>query len=74
MHLRWTNAKGTVFETFEHSYETANPGPWSDAKGHCFPGSTMDPQAPQYAVPCKGPNAFVWGEQVISFFEAHPKP
>jgi hypothetical protein len=33
----------------------------------------MDPFAPQYAVPCKGPNAFTWGEQVIAFFEAHPK-
>ena len=72
-HTRWSNAKGTVFETFEHSYETVSPGPWDTAKGHCFPGSTMDPQAPQYAVPCKGPNAFTWGEQVISFFEAHPK-
>ena len=72
-HKRWTNAKGTVFETFEHSYETVSPGPWASARGHCFPGSAMDPQAPQYAVPCKGPNAFTWGEQVISFFEAHPK-
>jgi dienelactone hydrolase len=72
-HSRWTNAKGTVFESFEHSYETEPSGPFGDAKGHCFPGSTMDPFAPQYAVPCKLPNAFTWGEQVISFFEAHPK-
>lgn len=72
-HTRWSNAKGTVFESFEHSYETEPTGPWGDAKGHCFPGSTMDPFAPQYAVPCKLPNAFTWGEQVISFFEAHPK-
>ena len=73
-HRRWSNAKGTVLETYEHSYETVNPGPFSNAKGHCFPGSTMDPQAPQYAVPCKLPNAFTWGKQVIEFFEAHPKP
>jgi len=72
-HSRWTNAKGTVLETFEHSYETESTGPFGYAKGHCFPGSTMDPFAAQYAVPCKGPNAFTWGEQVISFFEAHPK-
>jgi poly(3-hydroxybutyrate) depolymerase len=72
-HRRWTNAKGTVLETFEHSYETVPGGPWASAKGHCFPGSTMDPMAPQYAVPCKLPNAFTWGEQVIAFFEAHPK-
>ena len=72
-HSRWSNAKGTVFESFEHSYETDPTGPWGDAKGHCFPGSTLAPFAPQYAVPCKLPNAFTWGEQVIAFFEAHPK-
>ena len=72
-HARWANAKGTVLETFEHSYETVSPGPWSSAKGHCFPGSTMNPQAPQYAVPCKLPNAFTWGVEVMKFFEAHPK-
>ena len=72
-HTRWSNAKGTVFESFEHSYETEPTGPWGSAKGHCFPGSTMDPFAPQYAVPCKLPNAFTWGEKVIAFFEAHPK-
>ena len=72
-HTRWANAKGTVLETYEHSYETVSPGPWSSAKGHCFPGSTMDPQAPQYAVPCKLPNAFTWGIEVMKFFEAHPK-
>jgi dienelactone hydrolase len=72
-HRRWTAPSGTVIETFEHSYETDPNGPWGDARGHCFPGSQMDPFAPQYAVPCKGPNAFVWGQQVLSFFEMHPK-
>jgi poly(3-hydroxybutyrate) depolymerase len=72
-HNRWTNAAGVAIETFEHSYETEVTGPWGDARGHCFPGSTMDPFAPQYAVPCKGPNAFVWGQQVLAFFQAHPK-
>jgi poly(3-hydroxybutyrate) depolymerase len=69
---RWT---GTAeIETFDHAYETVTPGPWASAKGHCIPGSTMDPQAPQYAIPCKLPNAFVWGEQVLAFFSAHPMP
>lgn len=72
-HQRWSNAKGTVLETFEHSYETEPTGPWGGSKGHCFPGSTMDPFAPQYAVPCKLPNAFTWGVEVLKFFEAHPK-
>lgn len=72
-HRRWSNTKGTVLETLEHSYETVPNGPFGSAKGHCFPGSTLDPFAPQYAVPCKLPNAFTWGEQVVAFFEAHPK-
>ena len=73
-HNRWTSNDGAIFETFDHAYETVNPGPWSDAKGHCIPGSTMDPQAPQYAIPCKLPDAFIWGEEVMKFFLAHPMP
>ncbi|MEZ4363589.1 MAG: hypothetical protein R3B48_25660 [Kofleriaceae bacterium] len=72
-HARWTTASGAVIETFDHTYETDPTGPFGSSRGHCFPGSTSDPQAPQYAVPCKGPNAFVWGEQVLAFFAAHPK-
>ncbi len=72
-HNRWSGPNGAVIETFDHAYETVTPGPWSSARGHCIPGSAMDPQAPQYAIPCKQPNAFVWGEQVMDFFVAHPK-
>jgi polyhydroxybutyrate depolymerase len=71
--FRWTTASGAVVETFDHAYETDPIGPFGDARGHCFPGSTADPQAPQYAVPCKGPNAFVWGQEVLTFFKAHPR-
>jgi len=70
---RWSGPNGEWIETFDHAYETVTPGPWSSARGHCIPGSTMDPQAPQYAIPCKLPNAFVWGEKVMEFFVAHPK-
>jgi hypothetical protein len=63
-----------VIETFDHAYETVSPGPFASAKGHCIAGSTSDPQAPQYAIPCKLPNAFVWGEEVMKFFIAHPMP
>lgn len=72
-HYRWTTASGAVVETFDHAYETDPTGPFGSSRGHCFPGSTSDPQAPQYAVPCKGPNAFVWGQEVMKFFKAHPK-
>jgi len=70
-HNRW--GAGLV-ETFDHGYETIADGPFASAKGHCIPGSRSDPHAPQYAIPCKLPNAFTWGEQVMAFFVAHPMP
>ena len=74
-HNRWTSTDGAVIETFDHAYETVIR--WAvreRRKGHCIAGSTTDPYAPQYAIPCKLPNAFVWGEQVMTFFIAHPMP
>ena len=71
-HDRWVGA-GEI-ETFDHAYETVTDGPWASARGHCIAGSTTDPYAPQYAIPCKLPNAFVWGEEVMRFFRAHPMP
>lgn len=65
---------GGTFETFDHAYVTVSPGPWSFAKGHCIVGSTTDPQAPQYAIPCALPDAFVWGQEIMTFFLAHPMP
>lgn len=65
---RWTG-NGTI-ETFDHAYHTVASGAWGSAQGHCIPGSTMDPNAPQYAIPCELPNAFVWGEEVMKFFLA----
>ena len=72
-HDRWT-AAGTVIETFDHGYETVTDGPFASARGHCIPGSTTDPYAVQYAIPCKLPNSFVWGEVAMQFFLAHPMP
>ena len=72
-HRRWTKSGGPTLEVFEHGYETEPTGPFGSSRGHCFPGSKMPPLSPQYAVPCKGPNAFTWGEEVLKFFEAHPK-
>jgi prepilin-type processing-associated H-X9-DG protein len=71
-HERWTGTG--IIETFDHAYETVEDGPWANANGHCIPGSPTDPYAPQYAIPCKLPNAFVWGEEVMRFFRAHRLP
>ncbi|MFT3694955.1 MAG: hypothetical protein QM831_17525 [Kofleriaceae bacterium] len=67
-------AGASVIETFDHGYATVPDGPFGSAQGHCIPGSTSDPYAPQYAIPCKLPNSFVWGEEVMKFFLAHPMP
>jgi poly(3-hydroxybutyrate) depolymerase len=74
-HNKWTNASdGALVETFDHKYKTVADGPFATAQGHCIAGSTSDPYAPQYAIPCQLPNSFVWGEQVMTFFLAHPMP
>jgi hypothetical protein len=73
-HVRFTDGARGVLETFEHSYATVADGPEASIKGHCIPGSTMDPYAPQYAVPCTPPNAFNWGEAVMRFFEQYADP
>jgi hypothetical protein len=61
-----------LIETYVHDYETVPDGPEAAFKGHCMPGSTFDPYAPQYAIACALPNAFTWGAEVLRFFEAHP--
>lgn len=73
-HDQWTNGNGIAIETFDHAYETVSDGPFGSARGHCIPGSTTDPYAAEYAIPCKLPNSFVWGEEAMQFFIAHPQP
>ncbi|MBA3818113.1 MAG: hypothetical protein H0X17_04430 [Deltaproteobacteria bacterium] len=73
-HNRWSSPDGAIIETFDHAYETVPDGPFASARGHCIPGSTTDPYAAQYAIPCKLPNGFVWGAEVMRFFRAHPMP
>lgn len=70
---RYTSPSGNVFELLQHDWVA---GPCLIAiDGHCFPGSD-DPgglagQACSFA--CLPPNAFDWGEEIIEFFEAHPR-
>jgi poly(3-hydroxybutyrate) depolymerase len=74
-HARYAGAPGAGFlEVYDHGYETVADGPLGYQKGHCMPGSTFDPYAPTYAIPCAPPNAFTWGEEVMKFFLAHPAP
>lgn len=79
---RYQNAKGTVFEFIEHDYTSpsafpAQPPLGIAIVGHCYPGSTdleVSEDGQLMAFGCTPPTAFNWGEQVMEFFRAHPRP
>jgi dienelactone hydrolase len=70
---RYGGGQGVVLETLEHDYMTDPAGPLGINHGHCVPGSTAATGSFWDALKCKPPNAFVWGEEVMKFFVAHPK-
>ena len=53
---RWTSPDGVVIDVLEHGYENAADGSWAGAKGHCIPGSTVDPAAPRYRAAVQRPD------------------
>lgn len=67
-HRRWTGRGGATIETFDHAYTTAG-----ELEGHCIVGSKVESTDTQLRA-CKRPTAFVWGQQIMQFFIAHPKP
>jgi dienelactone hydrolase len=71
---RYTSPSGTVFEFIQHDYSSTQ----TFTKGHCFPGSqdlqTSGGEPGQvFGFGCQPPNSFVWGDEVMRFFIAHPK-
>lgn len=69
---RFTNLSGDVFEFLQHDYTNDSPV----LKSHCFPGSAdVSPTEPGQILSygCNPPNVFAWGQEVITFFVAHPK-
>ena len=69
---RYTSPSGTVFEFIQHDYSSSQ----TFTKGHCFPGSKdLDGGEPGqvFGFACQPPNSFVWGDEVMKFFMAHPK-
>jgi len=61
---RWTAPGGNVFEFIEHDYASS----YDFLKGHCFPGGLKGS-----LLTCLGEPGFIWGEEVMKFFIAHPK-
>jgi polyhydroxybutyrate depolymerase len=68
---RWTSPKGTVLEFIQHDYKASS----LSLQGHCYPGSTDKGAEPGQLFPfaCLPSNAFVWGDEVLKFFVAHPR-
>ncbi len=74
---RWVNTQGAVYEFLDHDYSTDAGFLGIFLGGHCYPGS-MDhsPSEPGQLMGygCKGANSFHWGNDVMQFFIANPKP
>lgn len=70
---RWTTASGTVFEFWEHDYQTTAQVAFVALKGHCVPGG-LDFDGFPAGYSCLDPNTFVFGELAMQFFQAHTKP
>jgi dienelactone hydrolase len=69
---RFTTQNGTPFEFIQHDYAAKS----IVLGGHCYPGS-MDPGTEKgqlFPFGCVAPNAFTWGDEVMKFFVAHPRP
>lgn len=78
---RYTSPRGVPFEFLEHDYASNSmigvPPLAVAIKGHCYPGSDdfmVTEPGQLMAFACEPPNAFTWGEEVIQFFIAHPRP
>ncbi|HEX4449144.1 MAG TPA: hypothetical protein VH044_20540 [Polyangiaceae bacterium] len=74
---RYTTPSGRVFEFIQHNYLTESMFAGIAIKGHCFPGSpdqsvTLPNQLMSFG--CDPPDSFTWGQEVLKFFLAHPKP
>jgi hypothetical protein len=76
---RWTNGSGGLLEFISHDYYSDQEVlfiPQTKLEGHCYPGST-DPgglTGQLFSFKCEQPAAFTWGDEVMKFFVAHPKP
>lgn len=70
---RWTTQSGTVYEFWEHDYQTSATALFVPLNGHCVPGGA-DFSGDPAGYSCEDINTFVFGELAVAFFEAHPKP
>jgi polyhydroxybutyrate depolymerase len=73
---RYTNARGLVYEFVSHDAVAYLGSVY--VGGHCLPGGNDSPANADLGqtlfFSCAPPHPFVWGQLVLDFFEAHPKP
>ena len=77
VHTRYTSASGTVVEFLQHDY-VAPANLVYYLGGHCLPGGQdlptgSFPTTTMY-FSCSEPTGFSWGQMVMQFFVAHPRP
>jgi poly(3-hydroxybutyrate) depolymerase len=68
------SAGATTLVVLEHGYTTDPLGLLAANAGHCVVGATPMSGTIWDQLACKPPNAFVWGDEVMSFFVNHPRP
>lgn len=68
---RWRSPSGTPFEFVDHDWSAYS----YLLRGHCLPGST-DIGTDRFGTngyACLDSNAVNWGQEVLAFFQAHPR-
>lgn len=77
-HTRYAGPNGLVYEYLVHSWLAPTPTVPVPIRGHCIPGGADlragAPLTQTMFFSCQPPNAFTWGDVVMAFFVAHPKP
>ncbi len=76
---RWSNASGGLVELLAHDYSSSAQVPYVSStrlEGHCYPGSTDPGNQPGqlFSFKCEQSASFIWGAEVLAFFQAHEMP
>ncbi len=75
-HTRYTSASGGLYEFLQHDFLASAYVP--AIYGHCIPGGddviANGSLGQSLFFSCAPPNAFAWGQVVMQFFVAHPRP
>ncbi|MFT3838249.1 MAG: hypothetical protein QM723_14800 [Myxococcaceae bacterium] len=75
---RYSGSNGMVYEFIQHDYVVTPPLIPITLGGHCLAGgddlNTNGTFGQTMYFSCAPPNSFVWGQALMDFFVAHPRP